>query len=139
MLVRWQRASRYTHRTSPARWLFAALIALEHLMKLVVAVVQDYDAAELVKAMIEAGFRVTMLASTGGFLRSGNTTLMSGIEDGQLEELLAIIRVNCRERTETLRFSAEPDFPTWYPQDVVDVQVGGANVFVMDLERFEQI
>jgi uncharacterized protein YaaQ len=108
-------------------------------MKLVVAVVQDYDAARLVKAIIEAGMRVTMLASTGGFLRAGNTTLLSGVEDEQVSELLRIIAGNCEQRTEMLRFGDEPDFPIWYPPDMTEVTVGGANVFILDLERFEQL
>jgi len=108
-------------------------------MKLVFAVVQDYDAAGLTKAMIEAGFRLTILASTGGFLRSGNTTIMTAIEAERLPELLELIEQNCHERTEMLRFSAEPDFPIWYPPDLTEVKVGGASVFVMDLERMEQI
>jgi len=108
-------------------------------MKMVFAVVQDYDAAALVKAMIEADFRVTMLAGTGGFLRSGNTTLMSAIEAERLPELLEIIELNCHERVEKVRFSAEPDFPTWYPEDMHETRVGGAHVFVIDLDRMVQI
>ncbi len=108
-------------------------------MKLVIAIVQDYDAAETVKAMIESGFRVTMLASTGGFLRSGNTTLVSAVEDGQVDALLEVIAGSCRERNETLRFSAPHDLPTWYPDDKLDVTVGGANVFVLAMDQLLQI
>jgi uncharacterized protein YaaQ len=108
-------------------------------MKLVVAVVQDYDAARLVKAIIEAGLRVTLLASTGGFLRAGNTTLLSGVEDEQVGALLEIIAGNCEERVEMLHFGDEPDFPIWYPPDVAEVTVGGANVFILEMVRFEQL
>ena len=98
--------------------------------------VQDYDAAEVVKAMIDADFRVTLLASTGGFLRSGNTTLLSVVDAERLEELLEIIAAHGQQRTETLRFSAEPEHMTWYPPDTKEVEVGGATVFIMEVDRF---
>ena len=50
-------------------------------MKLIVAIVQDEDAGRLVSALMDKGFGVTKLATTGGFLRAGNTTLISGVED----------------------------------------------------------
>ena len=60
-------------------------------MKLVIAIVQDEDAGRVVSALMDKGFGVTKLATTGGFLRAGNTTLISGVEDEKLDEALAII------------------------------------------------
>ncbi|MGQ9510337.1 MAG: cyclic-di-AMP receptor [Thermaceae bacterium] len=53
-------------------------------MRLILAIVQDADAPGLTKALLEKGFRSTKLASTGGFLREGNTTLLLGVEGEQL-------------------------------------------------------
>jgi uncharacterized protein YaaQ len=88
-------------------------------MKLVIAVVQDKDSSRLSNALIKDGFRATKLASTGGFLRAGNTTFMIGIEDDRVQEVMQVIKAD----------SYIP-FP-------VEVQVGGAAVFVMPVERFE--
>ena len=57
-------------------------------MKLIVAIVQDEDAGRLVSALMDKGFGVTKLATTGGFLRAGNTTLISGVEDDKLQDAL---------------------------------------------------
>ena len=61
-------------------------------MKLIVAIVQDEDAQRLTDALMEAHFGVTKLATTGGFLRAGNTTLISGVEDDQLQKALDLIK-----------------------------------------------
>lgn len=67
-------------------------------MKLVVAVVQDQDSNRLASALTKNNFRATKLASTGGFLRSGNTTFLVGVDDNRIPQLLDIIRDNCRAR-----------------------------------------
>ena len=108
-------------------------------MKLVFAIVQDYDANQLLNAITELGFRSTRISSTGGFLRVGNTTLMIGIEDHQLPHVLRVIDQNCRERTETIQPEIIGDIHEWYPSDLVEVTVGGATVFVLPVERFERI
>lgn len=108
-------------------------------MKLVFAVVQDYDANQLLKAITDAGFRATRIASTGGFLRVGNTTLMVGVQDYEVRKVLRLIDNNCRQRTETVQPEIIGDVHDWYPAELVDVVVGGATVFVLDVERFERI
>lgn len=108
-------------------------------MKLVIAVVQDKDGNKLRDALIAQNFRATKLASTGGFLRSGNTTFLIGVEDHRLNQVLDLIKINCRAREQLmtpvvpLDGSSEP--ASAYP---VPVQVGGATVFVVDILRFEQ-
>ena len=67
-------------------------------MKLIVAIVQDEDAGRLVSALMDKGFGVTKLATTGGFLRAGNTTLISGVEDEKLDAALAVIEKICKSR-----------------------------------------
>jgi uncharacterized protein YaaQ len=109
-------------------------------MKLLLTVVQDQDAQPLLEALIKGDYRVTKLASTGGFLRSGNTTLLVGIGDEQVDSVLNIIGEVCqpRERPVTpvppLGGTGEPYVP--FP---VEVPVGGAAVFVIDVEQFIRI
>ncbi|MBP1996200.1 cyclic-di-AMP receptor [Paenibacillus eucommiae] len=107
-------------------------------MKLVIAVVQDKDSNRLSNALIKEGFRATKLASTGGFLRAGNTTFMIGTEDDRVQEALQVIRANCKIR-EQLVTPVSPMGGTTdsYIPFPVEVQVGGAAVFVLPVERFE--
>ena len=60
-------------------------------MKLVIAIVQNEDNQKLNNALVKEGFRSTRLATSGGFLRTGNTTVMIGVEESKLEEVLGII------------------------------------------------
>jgi uncharacterized protein YaaQ len=61
-------------------------------MKMVIAIVKDTDAEKVSQALLTAGFRVTQLATTGGFLRGGATTLMTGVENEEVEQALRVIR-----------------------------------------------
>jgi uncharacterized protein YaaQ len=107
-------------------------------MKLVVAIVQDKDSNRLSNALVKEGFRATKLASTGGFLRAGNTTFMIGTEDERVQEALEVIKSNCKIR-EQLVTPVSPMGGTTdsYIPFPVEVQVGGAAVFVLPVERFE--
>jgi uncharacterized protein YaaQ len=107
-------------------------------MKLVIAVVQDKDSNRLSNALIKEGFRATKLASTGGFLKAGNTTFIIGIEDERVPDVLQVIKNNCKTR-EQLVTPVSPMGGTSdsYIPFPVEVQVGGAAVFVMPVERFE--
>ncbi len=67
-------------------------------MKLVLAIVQDEDVRRLMDGLTEGGFSFTRIASTGGFLRSGNTTLIIGVEDEKLEDVISIIEQKCKTR-----------------------------------------
>jgi uncharacterized protein YaaQ len=108
-------------------------------MKMIIAVVQDKDSPRLAQNLVQNGIRATKLASTGGFLHAGNTTFLIGVEDEQVQEVMDVIRNSCRSREQvvtpmaTLGSQLESYVP--YP---VTVQVGGATVFVLDIERFEQ-
>ncbi|TDF91616.1 cyclic-di-AMP receptor [Paenibacillus piri] len=107
-------------------------------MKLVVAVVQDKDSNRLSNALIKEGFRATKLASTGGFLRAGNTTFMIGIEDERISEVMQVIKANCKIREQMVTpVSPMGGTTDSYIPFPVEVQVGGAAVFVLPVERFE--
>ena len=107
-------------------------------MKLIVAIVQDEDAGRLVSALMDKGFGVTKLATTGGFLRAGNTTLISGVEDDKLEHCLEIIGKYSKSRKQLIPSSAEAGI-SFYPSMPVEVVVGGATIFVLDVEQFKKV
>ncbi|MGC9397946.1 MAG: cyclic-di-AMP receptor [Anaerolineae bacterium] len=64
-------------------------------MKLIIAIVKDSDALSVSDALVEEGYRVTRIASTGGFLRRGNVTLLIGVEAETVEDVYRIIEENC--------------------------------------------
>ena len=108
-------------------------------MKLIVAIVQDQDAQNVISDLTEKEYRVTKLASTGGFLKAGNTTILSGVEDAQVEEVVGIIEKNCKTReitTSLLTVTMPGDTYIPYP---LEVKVGGATVFVLDVEQHIKI
>ncbi|MDN6639804.1 MAG: cyclic-di-AMP receptor [Tetragenococcus sp.] len=109
-------------------------------MKLVLAIVQDKDSNRLANEFIEANIRATKLSSTGGFLKAGNSTFIIGVEDERVDKTLDLIKKNCQSRKQyvstspmTLNVSLEGQIP--YP---VEVEVGGATVFVLPIEKFQQ-
>lgn len=104
-------------------------------MKLIIAIIQNDDERALLNKLMKEGFRATKLASTGGFLRTGNTTLMLGVEDDRLDEVLDIIRMTCKTRKMTLPaypYAMETGMHVVYP---VDTRIGGATVFVVPVEQ----
>ena len=108
-------------------------------MKLIIAVIQDQDTQNATSALINAGFRTTRLASSGGFLRSGTTTLLVGVEDHQVDAACEVLKSNCQSRTKLvtpmtpMAGSLENFIP--YP---VEVLFGGVNLFVIDIDRYER-
>lgn len=87
-------------------------------MKLMIAIVRDTDDRQVIDALISRGYRVTRVASTGGFLRRGNVTLLIGLEPDQVQPVLDVMRNAC----------APPD-----------AGQNRATVFVVDSPLFEQI
>ncbi|MDT7885443.1 MAG: cyclic-di-AMP receptor [Thermoflexus sp.] len=106
-------------------------------MKLILAIIQDEDAPSTVQALVERGYRVTRIASTGGFLRQGNTTLLIGVEDPRVEEVVEIFRRCCRIRTAYLPVAVEAT--GLLQAHMIEVEIGGATLFVLDVERFESL
>lgn len=88
-------------------------------MKLIVAILRDEDSEPVSQALISEGFRVTRIASTGGFLRRGSTTMMIGVETGMVDEAIEIVRENCA-------LTVEPGLKR-------------ATLFVLDVDRFTQL
>ena len=109
-------------------------------MKLVIAMVQDDDALDLIDAITEAGFRVTKLASTGGFLKSGNTTLMIGVEVDKVQKVIDVVEDICKTRKQIITtptpITGNIDMYMSYP---IEVEVGGATIFVIDVDQFIKV
>lgn len=109
-------------------------------MRLVIAVVQDQDEAALLGALNKSGFPATKLASTGGFLREGNTTVLVGVEEENVDAVLDTIRRTCRSRRQLVTPLASLNrIETAYFTEPVEVPIGGATVFVVDVERFVKV
>src|SRR5699024_10965874 len=106
-------------------------------MKMIIAIVQDQDSQELSAKLVKHNFRATKLATTGGFLRAGNTKFLSGVEDNRVDELLHVINDTCGNREQLVSpitpmcGSADSHIPY-----AVEVEVGVATVFVMPVEAF---
>lgn len=108
-------------------------------MKLVIAIVQDKDSNRLSEALVKSNYRATKLASTGGFLKAGNTTFMIGVEDDQVSDVLEIIKKNCQQRDSLVApVSPIAGSVNSYVPSPVEVKVGGATVFVVPIEQFAQ-
>ena len=108
-------------------------------MKLIIAIVQDEDASRLINNLMTEGFGVTKLATTGGFLRSGNTTLLIGVEDEKMPAAMGIVEKVCKSRKQ-IASSPSPISGTTgvYVPYPIEVTVGGATVFVLDVEQFSK-
>ena len=103
-------------------------------MKLVFAIIQNDDAKKLIRALVREKFQVTRIASTGGFLQGGNVTLMLGVEAARLEEALSIIKEQSSRRKEYMVMpSSLPGYMDASPAPV-QITLGGATVFVVDVE-----
>jgi uncharacterized protein YaaQ len=105
-------------------------------MKLVYAIIRNNDSGKVTDHLNKKGFYVTKVSTTGSFLRQGNTTLMVGVEDDKVDEVLDIIRKECGPRQEVFTNPVGAFNPV---QTNVTTTVGGATVFVSDVEYFIKI
>lgn len=109
-------------------------------MKLVVAIVHVEDADALVDALTEKEHRVTRLQSQGGFLKQSNASILVGVDEAQVEAVLAVIRATCRSRSELINPMPPLMEPgEFYMPAPVEVTLGGATVFVLDVARYERL
>ena len=107
-------------------------------MKLILAIIQDEDAHEVITALNEAKFQVTRLNTKGGFLRAGNTTIMTGVEKEKVDEVLKIIEENSKARTQYATLPSSVGAMHGFILAPIEVKVGGATVFVLDVEQFHK-
>ena len=111
-------------------------------MKLVLAIVQDDDAIDLIEELTDEDYRVTKLATTGGFLKSGNTTLMIGVEEKEVKNLINVIEDVCKRRKEMVPTSTPNTIGTnsgMYVPYPIEVEVGGATIVVLDVDQFYKV
>ncbi len=106
-------------------------------MKLIIAIVQDEDSSRLISELMNEGYRVTKLATTGGFLRAGNTTLLVGVEEDRFQGAMDIIEKICKSRKQvTTAPTAMGGMSGVYSPYPIEVMVGGATIFVLPVEQF---
>ena len=108
-------------------------------MKLILSIVNHNDAHAVISQLTHGGFQVTKLATTGGFLMAGNVTILIGVDDGRIDAALEIIRKHSYSRKKPIPTSAEFGVGSMLPTVPVDVIVGGATVFVLNVEKFEKM
>jgi uncharacterized protein YaaQ len=108
-------------------------------MKLVVGIVHSDDAEALIHVLEQKGHRCTMISTTGGFLREGNATVLIGVSEEQVDEVMDIVKDNCHARTQMVSpLPPIAEAGEFYIPRPVEVQVGGATVFVLDVTRSEK-
>ena len=109
-------------------------------MKLIIAIVQDEDASRLISSLMNEGYSATKLATTGGFLRSGNTTLLLGVDDNKFNGAMAVIEKVCKSRKQIATSPSPMAGSTGvYAPYPIEVMVGGATIFVLNVEQFTKI
>lgn len=108
-------------------------------MKLVITVVHDRDKNRITEALLRNGMKFTKIGSTGGFLREGNVTLLIGIDDEEVDRVINVIGESCKTREQFVNVLPPDAAPVGsFMPSPVKVLVGGAILFVVDVERFER-
>ncbi|MDR2909670.1 MAG: cyclic-di-AMP receptor [Oscillospiraceae bacterium] len=107
-------------------------------MKLILAIVSGDDSAKVSRALTKEGFFVTKLATTGGFLAAGNTTFLVGVDDDKVSAVIEIIKSNSHTRKQMVPSSASYGVGM-FSAAPIEVQIGGATVFVMDIAEFYKL
>jgi uncharacterized protein YaaQ len=107
-------------------------------VKLVMAIVSGDDSSKVSRALTKANFSVTKLATTGGFLMTGNTTFIVGTDDEKVDDVLEILANNSKTRKQMVPTSASYGVGIFASMPI-EVQVGGATVFILDVEKFVKL
>ncbi len=107
-------------------------------MKMILAIINQDDANLVVNGLMQSGYSVTKLSTTGGFLRAGNTTILVGVDDEKVDKVLNIIHQHSHSRRQVIPTSTEPGMG-YSPSMPVEVTVGGATVFVLNVDSFQRL
>jgi uncharacterized protein YaaQ len=125
---------------SSASWLdLTQTISVQrhNIKRLMVAIVQEQDEENAVEKLAKFGFAVTRLASKGGFLRRKNVTLLIGMVPGREETAVQALKLSCRSRVEFSNvLPLDPLLPI---SDPIEIEVGGATVFVFEVDSYDEI
>ena len=111
-------------------------------MKMLLAIVHNEDAPLLLNELNERKYYVTKLATTGGFLKKGNTTLLHGIDDDQVEEVCEIIKQHSGRRQQIMYTPPAPSNSNVYnsvSSVPVNVEVGGSTIFILPVEDYRKV
>ncbi len=106
-------------------------------MKLIIAIVHSDDAQAVITEISRAGFSATKLSTSGGFMRAGNTTLLIGVEENQVDEVIALIGKKAHSHKQIVSSSAASEGSV--KSVPIEVKVGGATVFVVDVDKFVKL
>ncbi len=108
-------------------------------LKMAVCVVHHRDKGRVTEALLRAGFKFTTIGSSGGFLREGSVTLLIGVTEEELPSLRAVVAENCQRREQMVSVGGfEGTATATFAPNAVKVQVGGAVMFVLDVDSFER-
>ena len=107
-------------------------------MKMIIAILNADDASTVVQNLMKNGFSVTKLSTTGGFLRAGNVTVLIGVDNSKVQDVIDMISTYSKSRKQLIPTTSEAGI-NFYPSMPVEVTVGGATIFVLDVERFEKV
>lgn len=109
-------------------------------MKLIIAMIQDQDVNKLLRVLTEHEYSATRLASTGGFLHQGNTTLLMGVADDKVTEVTGLIKDTCHSRKQLITpLASVGRNVNNYITNPIEVLVGGATIFVVDVFDFIKV
>ncbi len=108
-------------------------------MKLVIAVVSTRDLDELEYALRRRGHQAAVIDESGALGRSGNATLLIGVQEAWLFDLMGIIEETCRARIRFVNPAALLADPPDYVSRPIEERQGGAAVFILNVERYERI
>ena len=107
-------------------------------MKMIIAILNADDASTVVQNLMKNGFSVTKLSTTGGFLRAGNVTVLIGVDNSKVQDVIDIISTYSKSRKQLIPSSFEAG-ACFDPSVPIEVTVGGATIFVVDVDRFEKV
>jgi len=107
-------------------------------MKMILAVIDKDDASGVISNLAKDGYSITRLSTTGGFLRSGNVTILVGVDDEKTQDVISIIRKHSQSRSRQIPTITGNETSYLAPMPV-EVMVGGATIFVLNVEQFEKI
>lgn len=108
-------------------------------MKLVVAIINSDDVNAVMSNLTKEGYSATKLNTSGGFLRAGNITLLIGVEAKKVDDVINIIGKHSSQRKKITPVNATYIGETMLTSMPVEVTVGGATIFVLDVEQFYKI
>ena len=107
-------------------------------MKMLIAILNADDASAVIQNLMKEGYSVTRLSTTGGVLRAGNVTILIGVKDDRVQAVIDIIGKYSKSRKQVIPTTSEAGI-NFYPSMPVEVTVGGATIFVLNVERFEKV